>query len=80
MRSVPGISNIRCCTASGRPAEQQRLAERPANLAFFLRALTEFLGASLAVYGGVSPSGVSAGVARRSEWSGLAVDVLLDGR
>ncbi|MDD4866094.1 MAG: hypothetical protein PHQ28_02905, partial [Mycobacterium sp.] len=44
------------------------------------KALTDFLGASLAIYGGVSPSGVSAGVARRSEWSGLAVDVLLDDR
>ncbi|MDD4867938.1 MAG: hypothetical protein PHQ28_12725, partial [Mycobacterium sp.] len=43
-------------------------------------SLTDFLGASLAIYGGVSPSGVSAGVARRSEWSGLAVDVLLDDR
>ena len=40
--------------------------------------LTEFLGASLGLQSGVSPSRVSAGVARRSEWSGLSVDVLLD--
>ncbi|MDA3642176.1 hypothetical protein PFI50_22760, partial [Mycobacterium xenopi] len=42
--------------------------------------LTEFLGASLAIYGGVSPSRMSPGVARRSKRSGLAVDVLLDDR
>ncbi|MDA3642293.1 AAA family ATPase, partial [Mycobacterium xenopi] len=43
-------------------------------------AMTEFLGASLAIYGGVSPSRMSPGVARRSKRSGLAVDVLLDDR
>lgn len=40
--------------------------------------MTEILGASLGLQSGVSPSGVSAGVARRSEWSGLSMDVLLD--
>lgn len=40
--------------------------------------MTDFLGASLAIYGGVSPSRVMPGGARRSEWAGLAVDVLLD--
>ena len=42
--------------------------------------MTKFLGASLGLQSGVSPSRVSAGGARRSEWSGLAVDVLLDDR
>lgn len=41
--------------------------------------MTAFLGASLAIYGGVSPSRSLLGVAR-SEWAGLAVDVLLDDR
>ena len=40
--------------------------------------MTEFLGASLGLQSGVRPSRVSAGGARRSEWSGLLVDVLLD--
>ena len=40
--------------------------------------LTDFLGASLAIYGGVSPFRLSPGAVRRSEWLGLAVDVLLD--
>ena len=40
--------------------------------------MTEILGASLGLQSGVSPSGVLAGVARWSEWSGLSVDVLLD--
>ena len=43
-------------------------------------AVTEFLGASLAIYGGVSPSRLSPGVARRSKGPGLSVDVLLDDR
>jgi hypothetical protein len=42
--------------------------------------MTEILGASLGLQSGVSPSRVSAGVARRSEWSSLSVDVLLDDR
>ena len=42
--------------------------------------MTEFLGASLGLQCGVSPSRVSSGVARRLEWSGLSVDVLLDDR
>ena len=37
------------------------------------------LGASLAIYGGVSPSRLSPGVARRLKWARLA-DVLLDDR
>lgn len=43
-------------------------------------SVTEFLGASLAIYGGVSPSRPLPGAARRSQWSGLAIDVLLDDR
>jgi hypothetical protein len=39
-----------------------------------------FLGASLGPWFGVCPSRLSAGAARRSEWSGLAVDVLVDVR
>jgi hypothetical protein len=42
-------------------------------------SLTELLGASL-LQSGVCPSGVSWGVAGRSEWSGLSVDVLVDVR
>ena len=42
--------------------------------------MTGFLGASLGLQCGVSPSRVSPGEARRSEWSGLSVDVLLDDR
>jgi hypothetical protein len=40
--------------------------------------LTEFLGAGLGLQCGVSPSGLSLGVARRLERSGLSVDVLVD--
>ena len=40
--------------------------------------MTAFLGASLGLQSGVSPSGMSPGGARRSERSGLSVDVLLD--
>ena len=42
--------------------------------------MTAFLGASLGFQSGVSRSRLSAGEARRSECSGLAVDVLLDDR
>jgi hypothetical protein len=42
--------------------------------------MTEILGASLGLQSGVSPSRVSAGLARRFRWSGLSVDVLLDDR
>jgi len=34
-------------------------------------SMTELLGASLGLQSGVSPSGVSPGVAGRSEWSGF---------
>jgi len=40
--------------------------------------LTGFLAASFGLEPGVRPSCLSPGAARRSEWSGLAVDVLLD--
>jgi hypothetical protein len=42
--------------------------------------MTAFLGASLGLQSGVSPSGMSPGGARRSERAGLSVDVLLDDR
>jgi hypothetical protein len=42
--------------------------------------MTGILGAGLGLSAGVSPSRLSAGAARRSEWPGLSVDVLLDDR
>jgi hypothetical protein len=42
--------------------------------------MTAFLGASLGLQCGVSPYRVSAAAARRSQWSALAVDGLLDDR
>ena len=42
--------------------------------------MTSILGAGPGLQCGVSPSRTSAGVARRSEWWGLAVDVVRDDR
>lgn len=70
-----------CSIASGFFGSDSLWLDLAVGLATWLGfSLTEFLGASLAIYGAVSPSGVSAGVARRSGWSGLAVDVVLDDR
>jgi hypothetical protein len=54
------------------------IVEYPSPAAFIEMVTGTFLGASLGRWSGVSPSRLSPGAARRSEWSGLAVDVLLD--
>lgn len=62
----------------GADFEAHRVAVEAVSVLFTL--FDGFFGASFGLQSGVSPSRCSAGAARRSEWSGLSVDVLLDDR